>query len=148
MYRILICDDEKDIVSALKIYLSSEGYETRTAYTGKEALEILEQEETQLNVTFNEALKEIEIKLMGDIQLEIIKHQIKQRFDIDVEFLQGRIVYKETIKSPSYGVGHYEPLRHYSEVHLYLEPLPQGSGTHVRRRSSCRPRSQNHSAPR
>ena len=96
--------------------------------TALEKLKTLEQEETQLNVTFNESLKEIEIKLAGDIQLEIIKHQIKSRFDIDVEFLQGRIVYKETIKSPSYGVGHYEPLRHYSEVHLYLEPLPQGSG--------------------
>ena len=96
--------------------------------TALEKFKILEQEETQLNVTFNETLKEIEIKLMGDIQLEIIKHQIKQRFLIDVEFMQGRIVYKETIKSPSYGVGHYEPLRHYSEVHLYLEPLPQGSG--------------------
>ncbi len=91
-------------------------------------LKILEQEETQLNVIWNERLQEIQIKLMGEIQLEILKHRIKSRFGIDVNFLEGRIVYKETIKSNSYGVGHYEPLRHYAEVHLLLEPLPQGSG--------------------
>lgn len=90
----------------------------------------LEQEETQLNVTWNEQLAEIQIKLMGEIQLEVLKHRIKSRFGIDVEFCEGRIVYKETIKSNSYGVGHYEPLRHYAEVHLLLEPLPQGSGMH------------------
>ena len=93
-------------------------------------LKTLEQEETQLNVTWNEALKEIQIKLMGEIQLEILKHRIKKRFDLDVEFLEGRIVYKETIKNTAYGVGHYEPLKHYAEVHLILEPLPQGSGMH------------------
>lgn len=93
-------------------------------------LRTLEQEETQLNVTWNEQLQEIQIKLMGEIQLEILKHLIKSRFDMDVEFCEGRIVYKETIKANSYGVGHYEPLRHYAEVHLLLEPLPQGSGMH------------------
>ncbi len=93
-------------------------------------LKALEQEETQLNVVWNEHLQEIQIKLMGEIQLEILKHQIKSRFGIDVEFCQGRIVYKETIKNTVEGVGHYEPLRHYSEVHLVLEPLPQGSGMH------------------
>lgn len=93
-----------------------------------EKLKMLEQEETQLNVTWNEQLKEIQIKLMGEIQLEILKHRIKSRFDLDVEFCQGRIVYKETIKGSSYGVGHYEPLRHYAEVHLLIEALPEGSG--------------------
>ena len=93
-------------------------------------LRTLEQEETQLNVTWNEQLQEIQIKLMGEIQLEILKRMIKNRFDMDVEFCEGRIVYKETIKANSYGVGHYEPLRHYAEVHLLLEPLPQGSGMH------------------
>ncbi len=93
-------------------------------------LKALEQEETQLNVVWNEHLKEIQIKLMGEIQLEVLKHLIKSRFGIDVEFCQGRIVYKETIKNTVEGVGHYEPLRHYSEVHLLLEPLPQGSGMH------------------
>ena len=98
------------------------------AATVIEKFRMLEQEETQLNVVWNEQLQEIQIKLMGEIQLEILKHQIKSRFGIDVEFLQGRIVYKETIKGTSFGVGHYEPLRHYAEVHLLLEPLPQGSG--------------------
>lgn len=93
-------------------------------------LKALEQEETQLNVIWNEHLQEIQIKLMGEIQLEVLKHMIKSRFGIDVEFCRGRIVYKETIKNTVEGVGHYEPLRHYSEVHLLLEPLPQGSGMH------------------
>lgn len=93
-------------------------------------LRTLEQEETQLNVTWNEQLQEIQIKLMGEIQLEILKRMIKNRFDMDVEFCEGRIVYKETIKANSYGVGHYEPLRHYAEVHLLLESLPKGSGMH------------------
>jgi len=93
-----------------------------------EKFKILEQEETQLNVFFNEQLQEIQIKLMGEIQLEVLKQQIKSRFGMDVDFSQGGIVYKETIKSAAYGVGHYEPLRHYAEVHLYLEPLPRGSG--------------------
>ena len=93
-----------------------------------EKFKALEQEETQLNVFFNEQLQEIQIKLMGEIQLEVLKQQIKSRFGMDVEFSQGGIVYKETIKSAAYGVGHYEPLRHYAEVHLYLEPLPRGSG--------------------
>ena len=100
------------------------------AATAASKLRELEQEETQLNVTWNEQLAEIQIKLMGEIQLEILKHKIKSRYDMDVEFCQGRIVYKETIKSNSYGVGHYEPLRHYAEVHLLLEPLPQGLGMH------------------
>lgn len=93
-------------------------------------LKTIEQEETQLNVIWKERLQEIQIKLMGEIQLEVLKHLIKSRFGVDVEFCQGRIVYKETIKNTVEGVGHYEPLRHYSEVHLLLEPLPQGSGMH------------------
>lgn len=93
-----------------------------------EKFKILGQEETQLDVFWNENLQEIQIKLMGDIQLEVLKHQVKNRFGIDVDFSEGRILYKETIKNSSYGVGHYEPLRHYAEVHLILEPLPQGSG--------------------
>ncbi len=91
-------------------------------------LKALGEEETQLDVVWNEVLQEIQIKLMGEIQLEILKHQIKTRFDMDVEFLEGRIVYKETIKNTAYGVGHYEPLRHYAEVHLTMEPLPRGAG--------------------
>ncbi len=89
---------------------------------------ILEQEETQLNIIWNERLQEIQLKLMGEVQLEVIKSLIKSRFDMDVSFSESGIVYKETIKFPSYGVGHFEPLRHYAEVHLLLEPLPRGSG--------------------
>ncbi len=88
----------------------------------------LEQEETQLRVTWNGQLKEIQLRLMGEIQLEVLKQLILKRFDLAVEFEEGRIVYKETIENTVEGVGHFEPLRHYAEVHLVLSPLPQGSG--------------------
>lgn len=65
---------------------------------------------------------------MGEVQLEILKSLIKERFDVDVEFGQGNIVYKETIADVVEGVGHFEPLRHYAEVHLLMEPLERGSG--------------------
>ncbi len=88
----------------------------------------LEQEETQLRVTWNAQLKEIQLRLMGEIQLEILKQLVFKRFDMVVEFEEGRIVYKETIENVVEGVGHFEPLRHYAEVHLVLSPLPTGSG--------------------
>lgn len=88
----------------------------------------LEQEETQLKITWNGQLKEIHLRLMGEIQLEILKQLVKNRFDMDVCFEEGRIVYKETIENTVEGVGHFEPLRHYAEVHLVLSPLPTGSG--------------------
>ena len=88
----------------------------------------LEQEETQLNVSWNEHLKEIQLRIMGEIQLEVLKQLVSKRFDMNVEFEEGRIVYKETISNRVEGVGHYEPLRHYAEVHLLLEPLPRGEG--------------------
>lgn len=93
-----------------------------------EKLRKLEQEETLLSVSWNENLKEIQIRIMGEIQLEILKQLIKKRFDMDVDFEEGRILYKETIDGISEGVGHYEPLRHYAEVHLLLEPLDRGAG--------------------
>lgn len=88
----------------------------------------IEQEETKLNVTFDERHKEIQLRLMGEIQLEVLKQLVYKRFGIEVFFEEGRIVYKETITNRVEGVGHYEPLRHYAEVHLVLEPLPEGSG--------------------
>ena len=88
----------------------------------------LEQEETQLRVTWNGQLKEIQLRLMGEIQLEVLKQLVLKRFDMAVEFEEGRIVYKETIEHAVEGVGHFEPLRHYAEVHLLLSPLPPGSG--------------------
>ena len=93
-----------------------------------ESFKELQQEETQLNVIWNEHLKEIQLRIMGEIQLEVLKTLILKRFNIDVEFSEGNIVYKETIKNTVEGVGHYEPLRHYSEVHLLLEPLSRGEG--------------------
>jgi len=88
----------------------------------------IEQEETQLKVTWNETLREIQLRLMGEIQLEVLKQIIKKRFDIEVGFSEGGIVYKETIANSVEGVGHFEPLRHYAEVHLLLSPLERGQG--------------------
>ena len=88
----------------------------------------LEAEDPQLHVSWNTYLQEIHVSLMGDIQTEILKGIISERFDIDVEIDSGRVLYKETIENTVEGVGHYEPLRHYAEVHLILEPLPRGSG--------------------
>ena len=91
-------------------------------------LKQLEEEEPLLNIVWNPALEEIHVQLMGEVQTEILKTMIAERFHLDVEFGTGKIVYKETIKSPVVGVGHYEPLRHYAEVHLKREPLEAGSG--------------------
>ncbi len=88
----------------------------------------LQEEETQLNVTYNSHHKEIQIRIMGEIQLEVLKQLVLKKYNLDVEFEKGQIVYKETISNKAEGVGHYEPLRHYAEVHLILEPLPRGSG--------------------
>ena len=88
----------------------------------------LEEEEPQLHVVWNETLGEIHVQLMGEIQLEVLRSLLAERFGLAVEFGPGGILYKETITEPMEGVGHYEPLRHYAEVHLRLEPLPRGSG--------------------
>lgn len=88
----------------------------------------LEEEEPELQIEWNEELKEIHAKLMGEIQIEILRSLIKERFGIDVKFGAGNIVYKETIADTVESVGHFEPLRHYAEVHLLMEPLPEGSG--------------------
>ena len=88
----------------------------------------LEEEEPQLHVVWNETLSEIHVQLMGEIQLEVLRSLLAERFGLEVEFGPGGILYKETITEPMEGVGHYEPLRHYAEVHLKLEPLPRGSG--------------------
>ena len=92
------------------------------------SLKELEEEEPELLANYYEDSKEIEVKVMGEVQKEILKHLIKTRFGIDVSFGPGRIVYKETIAGPVEGVGHFEPLRHYAEVHLLIEPLESGSG--------------------
>ncbi|MDD3220002.1 MAG: TetM/TetW/TetO/TetS family tetracycline resistance ribosomal protection protein [Lachnospiraceae bacterium] len=91
-------------------------------------LKQLEEEEPELHIVWNEALKEIHAQLMGEVQIEILKRLIWDRFHVNVEFGPGNIVYKETIAKPVEGVGHFEPLRHYAEVHLLLEPGDPGSG--------------------
>lgn len=88
----------------------------------------LEEEDPELHIVWNEELGEIHAQLMGEVQTEILQSMIRERFQTEVTFGQGNIVYKETIKRPAEGVGHFEPLRHYAEVHLLLEPGESGSG--------------------
>ncbi|MDE5932259.1 MAG: translation elongation factor G, partial [Lachnospiraceae bacterium] len=88
----------------------------------------LEEEEPQLHIVWKEQVGEIHVQLMGEVQIEILKNVIEERFGVPVEFDEGSIVYKETISRAAEGVGHFEPLRHYAEVHLLLEPGEAGSG--------------------
>ena len=88
----------------------------------------LDQEDPQLHIVWNERTREISVQLMGRVQAEIFRSLVKERFDTDITLDTGRIMYRETIKDTVEGVGHFEPLRHYAEVHLLLEPLPRGSG--------------------
>ena len=109
---------------------------------GTDALQFLpklrqiEEEDPQLHVTWNSHLQEIHVGLMGDIQAEILCSLIEERFGVTVTVDSGRVQYQETISDTVEGVGHYEPLRHYAEVHLILEPLPRGSGLEFRTRCS------------
>lgn len=89
---------------------------------------LLEEEDPQLNITWEEESGEIHVRVMGEMQIEILQSLIAQRFNTEVTFGTGKIVYKETIREPVMGVGHFEPLRHYGEVHLLLEPQPSGMG--------------------
>lgn len=91
-------------------------------------LKMLEEEEPQLHLVWNEALREIQAKIMGEVQTEVLKCLIMERFGVEVGFGEGNIVYKETIGNAVEGVGHFEPLKHYAEVHLLLEPGEPGSG--------------------
>lgn len=91
-------------------------------------LRLLEEEEPLLHIVWNEVLGEIHVQLMGEVQIEVLKRLIEERFGVRVEFGAGNIVYKETIASTAEGIGHFEPLRHYAEVHLLLEPGERGSG--------------------
>ncbi len=102
-----------------------DGYDLHKALVN---IRTIEDEEPQLHVDFHEDLQEIRVRLMGQVQLEILQNQLKTRFDMDVTFSSGSILYMETIENPVEGVGHFEPLRHYAEVHLLLEPTPRGSG--------------------
>lgn len=105
--------------------IPEEGTDVHSAYV---SLKQLEEEDPQLHIVWNEQLRQIQARLMGEVQMEVLAGIIKQRFGFEAAFGDGRISYKETIRKSVSGAGHYEPLRHYAEVHLRLEPLPQGSG--------------------
>ena len=94
-------------------------------------LKLLEEEQPELHIVWDEQLQEIQAQIMGEIQTEILQSVIAERFGIAVTFGKSHIVYKETIANTVEGVGHFEPLRHYAEVHLLLEPLPAGSGLQI-----------------
>ena len=91
-------------------------------------LRTLEEEEPELHIRWDEKRREIQAQLMGEVQMDVLKTMIRERFDVSVDFGEGSIVYKETIANTVEGVGHFEPLRHYAEVHLLLEPGEPGSG--------------------
>lgn len=91
-------------------------------------LAALSEEDPSLALSYDERAKEIRVRLMGEIQLEVLKRMIAERYGIDVGFGEGSILYKETVLEPVMGAGHFEPLRHYAEVHLLIEPMPEGTG--------------------
>lgn len=105
------------------------------AHAALQKLRQLEEEEPQLHVVWRERLREIHVQLMGEVQLEILGRLLQDRFGLSVQFGAGSILYRETIENAVEGVGHYEPLRHYAEVHLLLEPGSRGSG--LRFASAC-----------
>ncbi len=120
-------DAKQPILEPVLSYRASfpEEPDLHTAYLN---LKELEQEDPSLKVVYNNQLKEIHVWLMGEVQTEVLTKVIFERFKMNVVFDRGSIAYKETISDTVEGVGHYEPLRHYAEVHLIMEPLPQGSG--------------------
>ena len=98
------------------------------AHTALQALRQLEEEDPQLQVLWNEQLRELHVQLMGPVQVEVLTKRLREQFGLELSFGPGNIVYRETIAAPVVGVGHFEPLRHYAEVHLLLEPGERGSG--------------------
>ena len=101
------------------------------AHTVLKALQTLEDEDPQLHVNWRDDLGEVHVQLMGEVQLEILQNILQDRFGLDVTFSEGGILYKETLTTAVEGIGHYEPLRHYAEVHLLLEPGARGSGVQL-----------------
>ncbi len=109
-YRIKVLDGTDDIMALKK-------------------LSVLAEEDPLLKIEWNPSLREIQAQLMGSVQTEVLKQLISDRLGMEVSIEEGRVVYRETIGNAVEGVGHFEPLRHYAEVHLLMEPLPEGSGT-------------------
>lgn len=102
--------------------------EDKNVYEALKELRILEDQDPQLHILWNEQNREIHIQLMGAVQTEVLTKLIADKFGFDIQFMDGAVTYRETIRDTVEGVGHYEPLRHYAETHILLEPLPQGSG--------------------
>lgn len=123
-------DGEKTVLNPVLSYRVRilDNTDVHTALT---KLRILEEEEPRFCIVWNEQLREINMQLMGEIQLEVLKRVVHDRFNMEIEFERGSVAYKETIKNTVEGVGHYEPLRHYAEVHLLLEPGKPGSGIKI-----------------
>lgn len=126
------CEEDSDtpVLEPVLSYqiLLPEGYDPRAVIP---KLRQIEEEEPELQIIWDEQLKEIQLQVMGEVQIEILKSLILSRFGIEVSFGSGRIVYKETIADVVEGVGHFEPLRHYAEVHLLMEPGNRGSGLQI-----------------
>lgn len=126
---------EKPVLEPVMTYriLLPEGCDPQTMMP---KLRTLEEEDPMLHITWSEFLQEIHVSLMGEVQTEILKSLVLDKFGVEIEIDEGRVLYKETITNTVEGVGHYEPLRHYAEVHLLMEPLPRGSGLVLT--TSCR----------
>lgn len=101
------------------------------SYQARKQLKELEEENPMLRLVWKEETGELQIQLMGEVEMEILRSVIRERFGLTVDFLEGCLVYKETLEEPVVGVGHYEPLRHYAEVHLLMEPGEPGSGIQI-----------------
>ena len=118
-------DIESSFQPVLSYGIDLNGHDVREVLN---ALEILADEDPQLKVVWDEQLQAIQVQMMGDVQLEILQQLMQDRFQLTIDFNDGGILYQESILSPIEGVGHFEPLRHYAEAHLLLEPAPRGTG--------------------
>ncbi len=127
-------DIQKPVLEPVLTY-KLEILDNTDVHTALTKLRILEQEDPQLRIIWNELLREIHIQLMGEVQIEVLRRIIDERFGMKADFSEGAISYRETIADTVEGVGHFEPLRHYSEVHLILEPGKPGSGVVIK--SDC-----------
>ena len=127
-------DTKKPVLEPVLTY-KLEILDNTDVHTALTKLRILEQEDPQLRIIWNELLREIHIQLMGEVQIEVLRRVLDERFSMKADFSEGAISYRETIADTVEGVGHFEPLRHYSEVHLILEPGKPGSGVVIR--SDC-----------
>jgi len=124
-----LADEKKPVMQPVLTYrLDPNGHDLQACLA---AMRQLEDEDPQLKVTWSSQLQELRVQIMGTIQLEVLTQLLAERFQLAVKFIEGSILYQETVTQAIEGVGHFEPLRHYSEVHLLLQPAPRGSGLTV-----------------